>query len=399
MRVVLAEARKDLLLTWANKAEIVSLLLVPLIVVIFLGYAEEGLIVSHAGYKLAVVDLDGSPQSQQLIAGIRNDAHIDTSVQRPAAFSEADAAHTLRDGSHAALLVIPAGSGTKMARRDSVTLPVYTDPSQANRAALLMLSLRREAARIAAPQAAIDIVDRAAVLPPGMIADTAGAAVSAELAHPTLTVDARPASGGRSLPSGFDEAVPGIALMWTIAFFSRGALVADDERRTFHTAGRTATTRASRTARLLGHVLSGYLIVGLQVAVLFAVGALVFGIDVGSVGALALVLAAFVAVPAAGSALLGALGLDGQMLELLAFVGMFVIGAFSGAFVPLYLLPAWLGKAAVVSPLYWAISAVQDVMIRGAAFGDVVQQATALLALAAAFFVVAAVRSLRPRHA
>ena len=110
----------------------------PLIVVIFLGYAEEGLIVSHAGYKLAVVDLDGSPQSQQLIAGIRNDAHIETSVQRPAAFSEADA-HTLRDGSHAALLVIPAGSGTKMARRDSVTLPVYTDPSQANRAALLML--------------------------------------------------------------------------------------------------------------------------------------------------------------------------------------------------------------------------------------------------------------------
>jgi ABC-2 type transport system permease protein len=87
------------------------------------------------------------------------------------------------------------------------------------------------------------------------------------------------------------------------------------------------------------------------------------------------------------------------MLEVLAFVGMFVIGAFSGAFVPLYLLPAWLGKAAVVSPLYWAISAVQDVMIRGAAFGDVVQQATALLALAAAFFVVAAVRSLRPRHA
>ena len=38
-------------------------------------------------------------------------------------------------------------------------------------------------------------------------------------------------------------------------------------------------------------------------------------------------------------------------------------------------------------------------MIRGAAFGDVVQQGDGALAAAAAFFVVAAVSSLRPRHA
>lgn len=397
MRVALAEARKDLLLLLANRGELISLLLVPLIIVTFLGYAEQALIIPASAYSLPVIDLDRSPQSRQLVDALRSDRSLRVSVAQPTSSGAVDPAGALREAGAAAVLVIPAGSGARMAGGQPVQLRAYTDPSQAERTALVMLSLRRTAARVAAPQAAIQIVAQAAAVPLAS-AEPSRDVVSAELARPTLTVGVRPASGGRSLPGGFDEAVPGISLMWTIAFFSRGALLADDERRTSRTAARNASTAASRSARLLGRVLSGYLIVGAQIAVLFLVGALVFRIDVGSIAALAVVLAAFVAVPAAGSALLGTLGLDGQLLELMAFVGMFVIGAFSGAFVPLYLLPSWLAAVAVVSPLYWAISAVQDVMIRGAALSDIVQPTAALLALAATCIALAVLAVRSPRR-
>ena len=399
MRVLIAEARKDLLVAWSSKAFVIDLVFIPLVVILFLGYAEQGLIVGKADEKLPVADLDRSPRSVQLIDALRSDGHIAVSVLHPTRFTANDGARVLRDTQQPAVLVIPAGTGKLLDAGQHAELPVYTDPSQATRAGLLVFALQRAAAWMNARGAAVDIVATAAHVPPAAVSARVRNVVDAQLTRPRITVDAHPASAGGGLPSGFDEAVPGVALMWTIGFFARGAAAADDERRAYHTSTRTTTTRASRTARVFGHLVSSYVIVGLQVASLFLVGALVFGINIGNITALAVALTAFVAVPAAGSVALGALGIEAQLLELVMSIGMFVIGALSGAFVPLYLLPHWLEKIAVFSPLYWAISAVQDVMIRGAGLGDIVRPVVALAGLAISLMIVATARTQRARTA
>ncbi len=387
MRMLIAEARKEFLVIRTNKAFLIDLIVMPLVVIIFLGYAEQGLIVSNSRYQLPIADLDHSVGSARLIAALRDDGHFDLSVQQPGRFTAADAAREIGGGKHIAVLVIPHGAGRLIAAGQRLDVPVYFDPAQQTRAGLMLLAVQRTLDRFSAPAAAVQIVADAAGMPPATVSSAVRLAVTDQLASPQFTVATHPATRGRSLPNGFDEAVPGIALMWSLMFFSRGALAADDERRTFHTSERAAASPASRVARVLGRLAASYVTVGIQVATLFVLGALVFRMDMGNVTAMVLTLAAFVAVPAAASVAFGAFGVDAQLLELVVSAGAFVLGALSGAFVPLYLLPHWLVRLAIFSPLYWAISAVQDVMLRGAGVGDVVKPVLALLALAAVLAV------------
>lgn len=398
MSTLVAEVRKQLLVALADTGNLVALIVVPLIVVLFLGYAEEGLIVSDSRYRLPVADLDQSPTSAKLVESLRTDGHLDVSVQSVRAFTAADAARELSDGKLVAVMVIPRGTGGLLAAGQHVSLPLYFDPSQQTRAGLMILTIQRIADRFSAPAEVVSIVSHATGMPPAAIATAVRRVVAGQLAGPQFALRSHAATRGRSLPNGFDEAVPGIALMWSLSFLSFGAIAADEERHTYHTWQRTDATPASRLARVCGWLLANYIRVGVQVGILFLVGAMVFRMDVGNVGALCATLAAFVTVPAAASVLFAAFAVSGQLIDLAARVGMFVVGAVSGAFVPLYLLPRWLERVAIFSPLYWAISAVQDVMIRGAGPADVVTPVLALLALASALIAVSMFQFRRARQ-
>ena len=151
-------------------------------------------------------------------------------------------------------------------------------------------------------------------------------------------------------------------------------------------------TPAAHAARVAGKFTSSYVIVAFQILAVFTLGPLVFGMDLGNWRALAVVLAAFAAFPTAVGVFLAILNVNRSLVQIIALLGTYVIGALSGAFVPVYLLPSWLQPVAVISPLYWAISAAQDVMIRGAGVSEVITPVLALLALSAVFVAASVVK-------
>lgn len=399
MNVWLAETRKDLRIFFGDPASVaIGFVLVPVVLAFFVGFAIQGLVVSTSRYRLPVIDLDHTKQSRQIVDALRGDADLDISVTEADAFTPAEAGALLGGGKRIAVLVIPKGLAEAPRSAEQFELPAYVDPTQGTRSGLVLFAVQRALYRLAAPDAAVGIVARAYHVQDTQVASAVRVAVASSIAHPPITVSAQPSSRGRGLPNGFDQSVPGIALMGVITYFSYTVATASDERRIYRTWSRAMLTPASHFARVLGKFTASYVMVAFQIAAIFVLGPLVFGMDVGDWRALTLVLAAFAAFPTALGVFLALLDVNRALATIIALIGTYVIGAVSGAFVPVYLLPSWLQPVALVSPLYWAISAAQDVMIRGAGIGDVLGPVLALLAISGGL-VAASVVKFQRAHA
>lgn len=382
LRVCTAELRKSILLFFATRSQPVMLVLVPLIVVFFASFAIQGLITSSSRYRLPVIDLDHTDASSSIIRALEGDGQLDLEVQTRPTFTADEAASALGGGKRIAVLVIPQGTGEAIASGRNTSFPMYVDPSQDTRYGLMFLAVERALYRYAAPAAALEIISSAADVPAATIQRAVGQELQTILSKPIVDVNTEAATRGKSLPNAYDQTVPGIALMWAIGVFSFAVFMIDDERRLFRTWPRALTTPASRFGLLLGRFLASYFYVAVVITFLFTVGAVAFGMDMGDPAALTLVLAIYAAVPAALGTLLAIAGIDRQLAFALGSIGMFVIGALSGALVPLYVLPGWIEQLALGSPLYWAKQAAQDVMIRGGDVNDVVVPVLALSAIA-----------------
>ena len=123
---------------------------------------------------------------------------------------------------------------------------------------------------------------------------------------------------------------------------------------------------------LTGKALVAFLMQTAQIAVVLALGALIFGYrPTGSLVALAVVLLSF-------SAVLSALGVALALwsrsrdaaLSLSNIIGMLAAGI-GGSFSTVSSFPDWAQHAARLSPAYWAITAIQEVTLDGAGLSDV----------------------------
>jgi len=383
--VAIAEFRKDILVFLSDRSHPIFLILIPLLIVFFASYAIQGLVTSSARYNLPVIDLDQTAQSDVLITALRNEGQLDLTVETgDGAFDATRAAAILGGGRRIAVLVIPKGAGQAIIAGTQVEFPLYVDPTQETRYGLTLLAIERALYRYSAPRAAVSIVARAVGVPEASIEQDVTGAIRDLLANPAVSVEERATTRGGSLPNAYDQTVPGIALMWTIGAFAYAVNTATEERVVHHTWTRVLGTPASRLGVVMGRWAALYCIVIASVASLFLVGAVAFGLDTGSAPVLTATLLAFCSVPAAAGVFLAVSGVDRQIASIASGIGMFAIGAVSGAFVPLYVLPVWMERLAIVSPLYWGKEAVQDVIIRHATLGDVLVPVAALLSLASA---------------
>jgi ABC-2 type transport system permease protein len=67
-------------------------------------------------------------------------------------------------------------------------------------------------------------------------------------------------------------------------------------------------------------------------------------------------------------------------------VVLWLMGAVSGAFIPRFILGNFLGTVGKVIPHYWAISAYQDVLVRGQGFDGIGNELAVLAAFTLLFF-------------
>ncbi|PWV57264.1 MULTISPECIES: ABC transporter permease [Nocardiopsis] len=189
--------------------------------------------------------------------------------------------------------------------------------------------------------------------------------------------------------SGADLSVPGMALMFS---FFMGGVIKESIFREFelHTWKRVRVSGLSARDLLCGKVLLGGTLVLMQSSVLFLVGWLLLGLNVrGSVAALVVLLVAVAACVVSFSLALCALARSRSQAFAYDRVVTLLWTVVGGALVPIDLMPSWVRALATVTPVYWAISGLREVIVGGGDLRQVVAPVACLLAFSSVFAVIA----------
>lgn len=187
-------------------------------------------------------------------------------------------------------------------------------------------------------------------------------------AHPrSVTLDVRAAGERRRIPSGFEQAVPGIMVMFTLLVMgTSGAILLVIERRQ-GLLERLAYTPISRRAVVSGKW-AGKLALGL-VQILFAMlsGTLIFHMDWGpNVWAVGVVMMVYAALMASVGLLLGTLARTEGQAAAIGVISANVLGALGGCWWPIEVAAPWMQKLQLFLPTGWAMDALHRLVSFGA---------------------------------
>ena len=128
----------------------------------------------------------------------------------------------------------------------------------------------------------------------------------------------------------------------------------------------------------------------LQLAVLWAVGILIFGIDLGlSPVAVVLISVLMALASAAFGVMLASFVFDIRAASTAGVLVSLTLAPIGGCWWPLFITPEWMQSLAKLTPHGWANGAFNKLMLFGAEFGDVSQEMIALAAFGVAFLAIA----------
>ena len=128
----------------------------------------------------------------------------------------------------------------------------------------------------------------------------------------------------------------------------------------------------------------------LQLAVLWTVGILAFGIDLGISPAAVILISILMAVTSAAfGVMLASFITDIKAATTAGVLVSLTLAPIGGCWWPLFITPDWMQSLAKLTPHGWANGAFNKLMLFGAEFGDVSQEMIALPAFGVAFLAIA----------
>lgn len=186
--------------------------------------------------------------------------------------------------------------------------------------------------------------------------------------------------------SSFQLTVPGNAVLFGFFIALTVGMAFAGERRT-GTWRRLLAAPVPRWKALVATLVPYALVGACQLAFLFSIGALAFGMRVaGSPAALVLLSLALVGCAVCLGLLMASLGGSEKQLGGIASVVLLVMGMLGGCMFPRQLMPAFMQKIGLAVPHGWALDGYHTVLVRqGTTIADIAPQAAALLAFGAGF--------------
>jgi ABC-2 type transport system permease protein len=192
--------------------------------------------------------------------------------------------------------------------------------------------------------------------------------------------------------NGSEQVIPGVAVMF--AFLSTqlvGTLFFREHA--WGTWDRLRVTAATTGDLVVGKAAPLYVVQLVQFAVLLGLGRMLFGYrPAGSLAALAVVVAVFVAMLAAFAVMLVAVFPTMDLALVLGNLGGMVMAGFGGALTPVTSLPGWAQAVARGTPAYWALDALHRITLDGAGLTQVLLPTGVILLFGVLFGAVAAWR-------
>ncbi len=379
MTAFLALVHTDLLLYLRNRRALLMSLAAPILIGAFFGSLFNQREPQVQQVPVAVVDLDGSALSAQVLAALRADAALKLSTP-----DAATALDSVRRGSLRAVITLPAGFGNQalaalQGQADKPQLALAHDPSQ-NVVLPLLRGLLAQHVSQAVAQSAF-----------GGAADGSGPRRSPDFAMP-FTLQETSAVVQKHAGDGYDSyahAFAGMGVQFVLLMAVDTGIALLLMRRT----GLWQRLRAAPLSRLqlLGSRVASGALTGLGVfEVVFAVAIAVFGVRVqGSAIGLLAVMAATALCSATLGLMVAALGRSPEATRGLAILVTLLLVMLGGAWVPSFLFPPWLQAAAAWTPTHWAVQGMDAMTWRALPLADAALPVAVLLGFAALFGAVA----------
>jgi ABC-2 type transport system permease protein len=192
--------------------------------------------------------------------------------------------------------------------------------------------------------------------------------------------------------TGAEVVVPGMAVLF--AFFGVGFIgMAFFSEHHWGTWDRLRASAARPIEVVLGKIVPGALLEALQLVVLFAAGALLFGFRVrGSLVGIAVMIVVATVFLVAMSMLFTAVFTTMNQLNAVVNMAAMVLGGLGGALAPMEALPGWARAVAPLSPAYWMLEGFRRVVLEPVGWTATLGPAAVTLLFAAGVGAVAAWR-------
>ena len=202
----------------------------------------------------------------------------------------------------------------------------------------------------------------------------------------TLIIEGYPGTNGS------EQAVPGAAATFSL-FLTGLAGLSFFREHGWGTWDRLRASPATTAQLLLGKLVPLYGFAVLQIAWLFAVGVVVFDLDLrGPAVAVAALSLAVAASHLALGLLLVAVSRTIQQVNALANLGSTLLAGVGGAVVPAYPMPGWVRVVAPATPTYWVMRGYRAVTLDGQGLSAIALPAAVLTAFAVVLSALALLR-------
>ncbi len=418
-----ALVRKDLRLFLQDRRALLLNLLAPILIAAFFGSVFGG---SGGGkpsrIPVAVTDLDASPSSAKVLAGLQANASLDVRV-----LSQEEAAQLVRQGKLRAAVTLPQGFGAQAGRAmfgagPQPEIVVTHDPSQSMVLPMVQGLLSQEVMQVVgqdafSPDSASfrDLraqAETASDLPPAQRDDLLAMfrsieKVQAGTAAPAASSASAPARGGLRQPfairaveasastgpaqgyNGYAHAFGGMGVQFILMLgvdIGVGLLLL----RRLDLWKRLRAAPLSRATLLGSRMASAALIAFALFAVILGVGMAVFGVRVhGSWAGLLAIVAAFSALTASFGLMVAALGRTPEATRGLAIMVTLLMVMLGGAWVPSFIFPEWLQTVTLFVPTRWAVDGIDAMTWRGLGLDAALLPTAVQLGFTALFAAVA----------
>ena len=204
-----------------------------------------------------------------------------------------------------------------------------------------------------------------------------------------LTIEETSVTGAPRTFNTFDQNVPGFSITFLLLGMLLGISLALLDERDWGTFARLRAT-TTPLAAVLGAKLTTRFAVGIvQMALLFAVGRLFFGVSLGpEPWALGLPIVGIAAAGASFGLVVAGLARSREAVLPLGSIAILTMAAAGGCWWPIDLEPPWMHSVARAFPTFWAMDAFNDLMIRRQTGSAVITATLVLLAYAAGYLVL-----------
>jgi ABC-2 type transport system permease protein len=391
---------KDLSQIFRDKRSFLFILAMPIAFTLFMGFAyRSGEDDEPQDQRMSLAWVEAGPVddlSQMLYA------HLEESdVLKPLRMEQDTALESLERGEVDGVLMIPSGFGEQVegpfVSVQSNESPVWqimliadsTSPKGGSLYQLLRVPVSQLMSAVEISQMSVDTLGDPAEFAPAL--ELAWEKWQQNSSQSLVRVELAVAQESESWfgDNPYNQASPGILVQFAIMGLVTSAQILVRERKS-RTLQRLMTTALKSWEILVGHILGMFVIVFLQTVILEIFGQLILDVSYlrEPVSVLLVSVALGLWVSSIGL-LIGLLAKGDDQVILYSMIAMFVFSALGGAWFPLETTGRIFATIGKTLPSAWAMTGLQNVLIRGLGLSSAWQPAGVLLAYALGFFLIA----------